>query len=63
MRKPVQELMECYQDNLYAAAFNVCRNPEDAEDVVQETFFQYHEYSGAAEPPFRCGVSHLSGMS
>lgn len=21
------------------------------------------EYSGAAEPPFRCGVSHLSGMS
>ena len=28
--------------NLYAAAFNVCRNPEDAEDVVQETFFQYH---------------------
>ena len=42
MRKPVQELMECYQDNLYAAAFNVCRNPEDAEDVVQETFFQYH---------------------
>ena len=22
-----------------------------------------NEYSGAAEPPFRCGVSHLSGMS
>lgn len=42
MRKPVQELMECYQDNLYAVAFNVCKNPEDSEDVVQETFFQYH---------------------
>ena len=42
MRIPVQELMECYQDNLYAVAFNVCRNAEDAEDVVQETFFQYH---------------------
>ena len=42
MRKPVQELMECCQDNLYAVAFNVCRNAEDAEDVVQETFFQYH---------------------
>lgn len=42
MRKSLQELMEQYQNNLYAAAFNVCKNAEDAEDVVQDTFIQYH---------------------
>lgn len=42
MRKPVQELIEHYQNNLYVVAFNVCKNPEDAEDVVQDTFIQYH---------------------
>ena len=42
MRKPVQELIEHYQNNLYIVAFNVCKNPEDAEDVVQDTFIQYH---------------------
>ncbi|MBE5880284.1 MAG: sigma-70 family RNA polymerase sigma factor [Lachnospiraceae bacterium] len=42
MRQPVQELIEWYQNNLFAAAFQICRNQEDAEDVVQETFIQYH---------------------
>lgn len=42
MRKPVSELVERYQNNLYAAAFNVCKNAEDAEDVVQDTFICYH---------------------
>lgn len=42
MRKPVQELIERYQNNLYAVAFSVCKNAEDAEDVVQDTFIQYH---------------------
>ena len=42
MRQPVQELMERYQKNLYAAAFNICKNQMDAEDVVQETFVQYY---------------------
>lgn len=42
MRQPVQALIERYQDNLYAAAFNVCKNAQDAEDVVQDTFIQYH---------------------
>ena len=23
----------------------------------------YHEYYGAAEPPVRCGESHLSGLT
>ncbi len=42
MKQPIQELIECYQNNLYAVAFNVCKNAEDAEDVVQDTFIQYH---------------------
>ena len=42
MREQVQELIRQYQNNLYAVAFSICKNPEDAEDVVQETFIQYH---------------------
>ncbi|MCM1257772.1 MAG: sigma-70 family RNA polymerase sigma factor [Roseburia sp.] len=42
MREQVQELMRQYQNSLYAVAFSICKNPEDAEDVVQETFIQYH---------------------
>ena len=42
MRQPVQELFEKYQNNLYAAAFSICKNTEDAKDVVQETFIQYY---------------------
>ncbi len=42
MRIPVQNLIEQYQDNLYAVAFNVCKNQEDAEDVVQDAFLQYY---------------------
>lgn len=47
MRLPIQTLVEVYQNNLYAAAFNICKNAEDAEDVVQDTFLQY--YSGNKE--------------
>lgn len=42
MRQPVQELFDRYQNNLYAAAFNICKNAEDAKDVVQDTFIQYY---------------------
>lgn len=42
MRRSVQELFEKYQNNLYAVAFNICKNAEDAKDVVQDTFIQYH---------------------
>ncbi len=42
MRQEVQELVRLYQDNLFAAAFNVCKNAEDAEDVVQDTFIRYY---------------------
>ena len=42
MRIPVQELVEMYKNNIYAAAFNICKSSADAEDVVQETFLQYY---------------------
>ena len=41
MRRPVSVLAERHGDSLYRAAFAVCRNPQDAEDVVQETFLAY----------------------
>ena len=42
MRIPVQELVDMYKNNIYAAAFNICKSSADAEDVVQETFLQYY---------------------
>ena len=41
MRPAVNYLVEKYKNNLYAVAFNICKNPDDAEDVVQDTFVQY----------------------
>ena len=42
MRMDSAVLVEKYQDRLFAAAFSVCKNPQDAEDVVQESFISYH---------------------
>lgn len=42
MKPSVKELFEQYRNNLYAAAFNICGNAADAEDVVQDTFIQYY---------------------
>lgn len=42
MRMETEVLMDRYKDNLFAVAFNVCRNAADADDVVQDTFVQYH---------------------
>lgn len=44
MKPTTQVLIEQYQKHLYAIAFNICRNQQDAEDVVQDTFIQYHTY-------------------
>ncbi len=45
MRMETEVLMERYKDNLFAVAFHVCKNAADADDVVQETFIQYHTAS------------------
>ena len=42
MRQSLHELAAMYQDNLFAAALNICQNAQDAEDVIQDTFIQYH---------------------
>lgn len=42
MRQTVQELATLYQSNLFAVAFNICKNTQDAEDIVQDTFVQYY---------------------
>ena len=43
MRQTLQELVERYQNNLFAVAFNVCKNAQDAEDVVQDVFLHVWE--------------------
>lgn len=42
MRQTVQELAMLYQRNLFTMAFNICKNAQDAEDIVQDTFVQYY---------------------
>lgn len=48
---PVQALVERYKNNLYAAAFSVCRRPQDAEDAAQETFIEYWSRNKDFESP------------
>lgn len=42
MKQTLEELVERYQNNLFAVTFNVCKNAQDAEDVVQDTFLRYY---------------------
>lgn len=42
MKLPLAVLAEQYADSVYAAAFSVCRSIHDAQDVMQETFLEYH---------------------
>lgn len=41
MRLSVEEAFRRYGDRVFTAAFSVCRNHEDADDVVQDTFLKY----------------------
>lgn len=41
MKPSVEMLVEEYRHNLYVAAFNMYKNAQDAEDVVQDTFIEY----------------------
>lgn len=45
MKPETTAMMKRYQDNVFSAAFQVCKNAADAEDVVQDTFLQYHTSS------------------
>ena len=41
MKPPLETVVRTYQNRLYAAAFSACKNPQDAEDAVQDAFLQY----------------------
>lgn len=41
MRESLEWLVNEYQTNLFVTAFNICKNVEDAKDVVQDTFIAY----------------------
>lgn len=42
MRLSTKELVSLYQNSLFVIAFNVCKNAQDAEDIVQDTLIQYY---------------------
>ena len=42
MKTETSVVVEKYKNRLFSAAFNVCANAADAEDVVQDTFIRYH---------------------
>ena len=41
MTKDLDKICEKYGDRLYAAAFNICRQQQDAEDAVQDALLAY----------------------
>jgi RNA polymerase sigma factor (sigma-70 family) len=41
VKPPTEEIFEAYKDRLFSIAFTVCRNREDAEDVLQDTLLRY----------------------
>lgn len=42
MRLSLEETVERYQKSLYAAAFGVIKNADDANDAVEDTFIKYY---------------------
>lgn len=45
MKPEIEEIIPAYKDHLFVAAFNILKNREDAEDVVQDTFVRYYTVS------------------
>ncbi len=42
MRLSTDEAYGRFADNVFAAAFSICRSKADSDDVVQDTFIKYH---------------------
>ena len=42
MRLLLEQILTKYQSSVFKAAFYICGNSEDVEDIVQETFLAYH---------------------
>jgi len=45
MRLSVQDAVHMYKDNVFRAAYYICKNRPDAEDICQETFLAYFKDS------------------
>lgn len=45
MRLSAEEAFRRYGDRVFSAAFSICRNREDADDTVQDTFLKYHSHN------------------
>src|SRR6188768_3434096 len=42
-----REIVECYQRDVYALAYDLCGNHHDAEDLSQEVFIKVHRGIGS----------------
>ena len=42
MKLPTDEAFRKYGDSVFRAAFSICRDRADADDVTQNTFVKYH---------------------
>ena len=49
MRLSTEDIINKYQDRLFATSFSICRCAEDAEDIVQDTIIKYHQSNKAFE--------------
>lgn len=53
-QQAIPRLLEIYGDRIYGLALRTCRNPSDADDIVQETFLQafrkWDQFRGDADP-------------
>lgn len=43
MRLPIETVVNKYKQSLFAAAFGICRNADDADDAVQDAFIKYYQ--------------------
>lgn len=41
MKLPLNQALAKYQSSIYRAAFYICKNRHDAEDITQDTFLAY----------------------
>lgn len=44
MKLDTEKVIEKYKDRIFAIDLSILKNPDDADDVVQETFLKYHTY-------------------
>jgi len=42
MRLSTEETVQNYKDRLFTIALNICQNPVDADDAVQDAFIKYY---------------------